>query len=226
MWTDRQIRENLGFCRLAIGDPKTPEGRNYLREERGIDLNTECAYRLGYIKPGYTLFGDSWSEGRIVVPLFDVYDRLHSLTTRPIQGRMFWHSTFPKREHLFGINVALPFIVESDAVVVVEGQFDAMKMYQAGIRNVVAKLGTGFSHLQMMTIMRYTTNVVFFMDGDDGGKKQLVEIKKVVDSFGREVTAAYGRAAPGLDPDSMITEKGVDEVREVLTTAIRKKKRS
>ena len=59
---------------------------------------------------------------------------------------------------------------------VVEGYFDQISMYDAGIKNTVAACGTGFSKNHFIKLSRYTDKITFFLDMDDGGKKSSNQI--------------------------------------------------
>jgi DNA primase len=56
-----------------------------------------------------------------------------------------------------------------DQVIIVEGYMDLVSLYQAGVRNVVATMGTALTPDQCRLIKRITKNVVVLFDGDSAG---------------------------------------------------------
>ncbi len=54
-------------------------------------------------------------------------------------------------------------------MVLVEGPFDAMRLWQVGLRSVVALLGTGLSPAQRALVLSASKCVVM-LDGDDAGR--------------------------------------------------------
>lgn len=71
----------------------------------------------------------------------------------------------------FGMDVAREHIRERNEVIVVEGEYDCMVLHQFGFKNVVAIGGSKFTddHMAILQNMRIA-NVVFAMDGDEGGQ--------------------------------------------------------
>ena len=83
-------------------------------------------------------------------------------------------------------------------VIMVEGYMDALSLYQAGFRNVVASMGTSLTQEQARMIKRYCTTVLISYDGDGAGQKANMRGLEILKSEGVEV-----RVVPlpdGLDP--------------------------
>ncbi len=53
----------------------------------------------------------------------------------------------------------------------VEGFFDVMKLYQAGVENVVALMDSTLSEQQAELLVNNASNLVLMFDGDDAGKE-------------------------------------------------------
>jgi DNA primase len=73
----------------------------------------------------------------------------------------------PKADLLFNWHRARPYV--DHGVVLVEGPFDAMRLWQVGVRSVVALLGTNLSPAQR-TIVTSTRRAVLMLDGDEAGR--------------------------------------------------------
>lgn len=107
---------------------KSPEGMNYLKE-RGFSDETISRFHLGYDKDAQ----------RVVIP----YPGLDFATGRAIDEKA-------EKKYLYPTGKALPLftIKESDAdfYYITEGQLDAISLYQAGARNIIA-IGGGSADL-------------------------------------------------------------------------------
>ena len=81
---------------------------------------------------------------------------------------------YHKGEVLFNLSRAKEFIKKDDAVVFVEGYFDVMASWQAGVQNVVATSGTALTAEQLKLVKRFTKRVVFAFDSDSAGQEALL----------------------------------------------------
>jgi DNA primase len=78
---------------------------------------------------------------------------------------------FHKSELLFGLYFTKNMIRELDEVIVVEGYFDLIMLYQKGVKNVVAPLGTALTESHINILRRYSKNAVLVFDPDAAGEK-------------------------------------------------------
>jgi DNA primase len=121
------------------------------------------------------------------MPLYDSYGELLVVTTRDIREERpvtvilspYWHESYVKAHHLFGLNVAKGDIIARGAVVVVEGQFDVAYLRSIGIRHVVGMLGHAVSFRQISLLSRYCSKVYLFFDGDKAGRDATTKTMKM-----------------------------------------------
>jgi DNA primase len=78
---------------------------------------------------------------------------------------------FNKGHLLYGLNLAKDAIRKQNGCYLVEGYTDVISMYQSGIENVVASLGTSLTENQTKLIKRHSNNLSFIFDGDEAGLK-------------------------------------------------------
>jgi DNA primase len=78
---------------------------------------------------------------------------------------------FNKSATLFGLHLAQKPIIDSRTAVIVEGYTDVIACHQAGVRNVVATLGTALTKEHATVLRRYCDKVVLVFDGDEAGQK-------------------------------------------------------
>jgi DNA primase len=90
---------------------------------------------------------------------------------------------------------------------VVEGYFDAIALYRAGIRNVVATSGTAFTSDQARLLKRAVGKVALTYDGDAAGQGAMMRSLGVLMAEGIEV--AVVDLPHEHDPDSLVRAGGV-----------------
>jgi DNA primase len=98
---------------------------------------------------------------------------------------------FDKSGSLYGLDRAGEEARRADRMVVVEGYMDVIACHQAGIRNVVASMGTSITEKQMTLVQRYTQNVRLMLDGDAAGSAATLRgIGVVASAAGQEAAVA------------------------------------
>lgn len=120
---------------------------------------------------------------------------------------------FTKGSHIYGLWQARTSISKEDLVYIVEGQFDVLQLYQAGVHNVVAGSGTAFTESQRKLLHGFTTNVVFIYDGDTAGLHAAEKNLPGMVASGFNVKCV--RLPDGKDPDDVARLHGTG-IREWL----------
>jgi len=115
-------------------------------------------------------------KSRLIFPIFDQMGRVIGFGGRALQAEQvpkYLNSPetaiYSKGKVLYGLSHAKKSIKESDKVVIVEGYFDLISLYQSGIENVVASSGTALTPDQVGLIKRFTKNIVSCFDTDSAG---------------------------------------------------------
>ncbi len=116
---------------------------------------------------------------------------------------------FDKSGSVYGIDRAGEEARRADRIVVVEGYMDVIACHQAGIRNVVASMGTSITEKQMTLVQRYTHNVVLMLDADAAGSAAALR--------------GVGVAANAAEHDTVATVdwRGLVSYQDVLKADIR-----
>lgn len=127
----------------------------------------------------------------LVFPYRDVYGNIvglvgRSLLTEEEIGRIkkdyqvfipkYKNTDLYKSQHLFGLHAAKEEIISKGYVILVEGQFDYLSCFEAGIFNVVALGGVSFSNTQFYLLLRYTDRIYLLLDNDEAGRKATPKI--------------------------------------------------
>ena len=125
---------------------------------------------------------------------------------------------FQKKNNLYGINLAKNYIAKDDCIVLVEGYMDVISLYQAGIKNVAASLGTALTPNQASLIKRYTKNVILSYDADNAG--QLAADRGLDILYNEGLKAKVLKVPEGKDPDEFIKKNGRQAFAEAMEGAL------
>ena len=132
---------------------------------RGIEAATAEKFGIGFYR------GSGIFSGRLVIPIHDARGELVAYCGRALDGtqpRYRFPSGFAKAEVVFNLHRATSD--EPAAVVVVEGFFDCLKLHQAGIRSVVALMGTALYQAQQRALLARFRHFILMLDGDEAGR--------------------------------------------------------
>lgn len=124
---------------------------------------------------------------------------------------------FLKGHTFYGLNETAKYIRTEGSAVIVEGYMDFLALYSAGIKNVVATLGTALTPHHAKLIKRYTANVTVLFDGDAAGINAAERSLPVLLDGELLPKAIY--LENGLDPDEFIIEKGARALQSLLKNA-------
>lgn len=125
---------------------------------------------------------------------------------------------FNKRYLLFGFDLAQKPMRESGQAVIVEGYMDAISLHAAGLRNVVASMGTAFSEQQANILKRNTQEIIFCYDSDKAGRNASVRAVSIARKTGIKVKVA---TVPGAkDPDEFVRNQGLAAFKKVLAESV------
>lgn len=124
---------------------------------------------------------------------------------------------FHKGRVFYGLHETGKFIRAQDEAIVVEGYMDAISLYAAGIKNVVAILGTAFTPDHAKVLKRYTLNVKVLLDGDEAGVAGAERSLPILLETG---LMPKGFVLPDkMDPDDYVKNFGADQLRAEIEKA-------
>jgi len=126
---------------------------------RGINEDSMKHFGLGY----------SLNMSMVITPVHSPSGIPIGLVGRSIEGKAFKNSTnLPKSKTMFNIHRAKKI---GNHVIVVESNFDAIRVHQAGFPNVVATLGGFLSVEQQGLLNRYFNKITIMTDNDLAGRE-------------------------------------------------------
>ncbi|GMR18920.1 MAG: DNA primase [Patescibacteria group bacterium] len=106
---------------------------------------------------------------------------------------------FEKRRFLFNLDLAKQEMKKQKSVVLVEGEMDAIALYELGIKNVVATKGTAFSPEQIAALAKFVQKITICFDRDTAGLEATKKGILLAQGVGLEVRAVL--LPEGQDPD-------------------------
>lgn len=111
---------------------------------------------------------------------------------------------YTKGNTFYGLNVTKDAIRSSGSAVVVEGEFDVISSFAAGVTNVVAIKGSAITEAQVRLIKRFAERVILALDRDSAGDAAARRGIEIADRAGLDMRVV---AIPmGKDPDEAARE--------------------
>ncbi len=160
---------------------------------------------------------------RIIFPIFDTRSRIIAFGGRVIDASLPKYMNSPetpiysKGSHLYGLNFAKEEIKREDFCIIVEGYTDLLTVYQNGIHNVAASLGTALTPQQIRLLKRYTHNVVMVFDADRAG--ELASLRNLDLLIEEDVNVKIVSLPKNEDPDSYLRKLGKKSFWQKVTSA-------
>lgn len=201
-FTDDLIKEReIGYA---------PDNSHFCHDflkKKGYDI--ELAFEAGLLsrnEENFTYF-DRF-RNRIMFPLKNGQGRIvgYSGRTYTDQEPKYLNSPetpiFQKRRILYNLNKARKFIRKQDEIILLEGFMDVIKSDYAGLKQVVASMGTQLSQEHITFLQKLTQNVTLMFDGDYAGKEATLKTGQALLNQGLNVYVV--QLPSGMDPDDYI----------------------
>ncbi|MCE9590779.1 MAG: toprim domain-containing protein [Planctomycetes bacterium] len=145
---------------------------------------------------------------RLIFPIFDALGRPIAFGGRKLREEdepKYLNSPetmlFNKSATLYGLHLAKKPIIDSRVAVVVEGYTDVIACHQAGVRNVVATLGTALTSQHVSALRHFADKVVLIYDGDEAGIRAADRAVEVF--LTGDMDVAIATLPDELDPDEL-----------------------
>ena len=234
--------------------------RSYLKG-RGIELSTIEEFRLGYAPPrgvgGFagaaaklgierrildaagllSARGGERFSGRITFPISDRRGRIVGFGARALgdEHPKYLNSPeteiFNKRDLLYGFPQVSEAMRKERAAIIVEGYTDVLMLYQCGIKNAVATLGTATTPSHLRTLSGYADKIYMLFDPDTAGEKALERADATVRELERAGDSDTVAVATKLkldlrvlrlteDPADWLLKHPPEEFTEMLSDAV------
>ena len=164
-------------------------------------------------------------RNRIMFPIYDVGGRVIAFGGRDISNSnsnsnntsipKYMNSPetnlFSKKKVLYNLHLAKTEKISKDFLFIVEGYMDVVALNQAGIKNVVATLGTAVTTENLEQCFKYTKEIICCFDGDKAGQDAAWKgVNNIMSIFkdGNEINFIF--FPDGKDPDDIVNNGGKD----------------
>ncbi len=125
---------------------------------------------------------------------------------------------YKKGKELFGLAVTKEEIRKTKTAILVEGYIDLISLYQRGILNVAAALGTAFTAEQAVLLARFAENVIIIFDRDAAGESAV--FRAVENLYDAGLNVQVVQLPPGDDPDSFVRDHGKEGFDELIKQSL------
>ena len=235
------------FYHENLYKPASKTAQEYIKK-RKLDNRTLKAFLIGYAgnfnelylllkQKGYTEeemlasslvkrtenggYMDSFRK-RLMFPIQDVRERVIAFGGRVLDDSKPKYINSPenivysKGRNLFGLNVAKKH--DTKKIIIVEGYMDAISLYQRGITNVVASLGTAMTEAQGRLLRRYSEQVILGYDADGAGQAAILRGMEILQNLGCDIRVLQIEGAK--DPDEYVLKYGPERFQKCVDNAI------
>lgn len=121
---------------------------------------------------------------------------------------------FQKRKLLYNLDKARKSIRKNDEIILLEGFMDVIKSDHAGLKTVVASMGTQLSNEHVTFIKKLTSNITLMFDGDFAGREATLKTGQALLEQGLNVFVV--QLPSDMDPDEYIRKYGNDAFIEFV----------
>ncbi|MBR1802745.1 MAG: DNA primase [Clostridia bacterium] len=235
------------FYHENLYKPTSKQAQEYIKK-RKLDNRTLKAFLIGYSgnfdelyqllkQKGYTeeemlasslvkktqdgKMMDSFRK-RLMFPIQDVRERVIAFGGRVLDDSKPKYINSPenivysKGRNLFGLNVAKKY--DTKKIIIVEGYMDAISLYQRGITNVVASLGTALTEAQGRLLRRHSEQIILGYDADGAGQAAILRGMEILQNMGCDMRVLQIEGAK--DPDEYVVKYGPERFQKCVEEAI------
>ncbi len=212
--------ETIGNFRLGLAPDMWDGLCNYFKKR---NVNGEFLEKTGLAIPSQRGGYYDRFRSRLMFPIFDVRNKILGFGARVLDSSLPKYINSPetciysKGKNLYGLNLSKNYIRDKKCAIVVEGYVDFIIPFQAGIKNIIATLGTALTQDQIRLLRRFTHTVVMIFDPDEAGEAATI---RNLDLFITEDFNVYVTTLErGCDPDSFIRKFGAEEFAGAIKRA-------
>ena len=183
---------------------------DHLRSE---GVSDDDMLKLGLANNGKNGLYDKFRD-RVMFPIISTQDKVIGFGGRAIADIKPKYLNSPeseiflKKNNLFGLNLTKKEIDREGRAIIVEGYMDMISLYQNGVKNVAASLGTALTVNQARLLCRYSKNIVLSYDSDSAGINAALRGIDVIIAAGGKPRVMH--VTDGKDPDDFIRAHGKD----------------
>lgn len=222
--------------------------RDYLRQ-RNLKKATVDTFQLGYAPPGNALLAYlgskyplqllqdvglvgvkddhhyDWFRERVIFPIHNHKGKVIAFGARAMGEAQPKYLNSPettwfnKRYELYGLYQAMQ--TRERTLLVTEGYMDVIKLWQHGIKNAVAALGTAIGETHISQLKKRAEKIYFSFDGDTAGQKAARKaLEAVFSQHDKQHEWRFMFMPAGEDPDSLVEKAGVAAFQQAMDASL------
>lgn len=193
----------------------------YLKS-KGVD--EKKMLELGLVSEGKGKCYDRFRD-RVMFPIINTSGKVIGFggrAIRPDDNPKYLNSpesrVFQKKNNLYALNTAKQDAGREGYIILVEGYMDVISLYQSGIHNTAASLGTALTENQAKLLHRYVKDVVLSYDADKAGRAAALRGIEILRNENCRVRVLH--VTDGKDPDEYVKKNGKDAFLKLIDTAL------
>jgi DNA primase len=207
--------QGLGFA---------PRGAAFLDAMKGLGVREEVLLEAGLVVKRDDGSRVPRFRGRLLFPIHDLRSRIVAFSGRILgEGEPKYLNSpetpiFHKGQLLYNLHLAKHGMRKAERGILVEGQFDVLRVTLAGLEEVVAPLGTGLTDEQAALLQRHTSHVILLYDSDDPGLRATFRAGDVL--LRHKLRVSVATLPEGEDPDTLVQNKGAAALEQALKDSV------
>ena len=201
-----------------------PRGPAFLDAMKGLGLRQEVLLEAGLMvkrEDGTVL---PRFRARLQFPIHDLRSRVVAFSGRLLDNGepKYLNSPdtpiFHKGKLLYNLHLAKHAMRKAERAILVEGQFDVLRLTLTGFEEVVAPLGTGLTADQAELLQRHAPHVILLYDSDDAGLR--ATFRAGDELLRHRLRVSVATLPEGEDPDTLARQGGAAALEGILKQAI------
>ena len=242
------LADAAAFFHEAFYGESGKAARDYLRQRR-LKKATVDTFLLGYAPPGNALLAHlgskyplqllqdvglvgvkddhhyDWFRERVIFPIHNIKGKIIAFGARAMGEAQPKYLNSPettwfnKRFELYGLHQAMQ--TRERTLLVTEGYMDVIKLWQHGVKNAVAALGTAIGDSHISQLKKRAEKVYFSFDGDTAGQKAARKaLEAVFSQHDKQHEGRFMFMPAGEDPDSLVEKAGIAAFQQVMDASL------
>ena len=242
------LADAAAFFHEAFYGESGKAARDYLRQ-RQLKKATVDTFLLGYAPPGNALLAHlgskyplqllqdvglvgvkddhhyDWFRERVIFPIHNIKGKIIAFGARAMGEAQPKYLNSPettwfnKRFELYGLHQAMQ--TRERTLLVTEGYMDVIKLWQHGVKNAVAALGTAIGDSHISQLKKRAEKVYFSFDGDTAGQKAARKaLEAVFSQHDKQHEWRFMFMPAGEDPDSLVENAGIAAFQQVMDASL------
>ncbi len=191
---------------------------------KGKNIEDRILLDLGLLSYSKERYFDKF-RNRVIFPIINTRGKIIGFGGRTIDKNShpkYLNSpesiVFHKKSNLYGLNLSRQEIQKMNSVFLVEGYMDAISLFQKGIKNIAASLGTALTIQQAQMLKRYSNNVILAYDADEAGQAAALRGMDILYEAGCNVKILKVKGYK--DPDEYIKAYGKEAFLQLASEAV------